>query len=1037
MATLSVTASGAPAFRTQLRAVLSSGASIRYFEFSDDGSSRLLHEQSIEPSRTASARAVSTWSPTARSDSMGIEIVLPDLRSLADFAFEVPRISVQFPATAGGIGLATPNFAFSPQCTNHVDAHCSSDASLRNKVASVGRILVERNGEPVFCTATLLNSKEPSVDALTLGDGPAPYLLTSNTCVATQQQADSMEVTWFYESGTCGSAALNHRATTTFGGGELLSTSVAEDSSLIRLRQGLPGGLVYSGWRASRLGVPKDVGTIHHPTGGVKKVSSGQANSHAGQGQLLDAIRVQWSQGAVEEGSKGAGLFADGYLVGVLSQPNQSCESGVSHFGAFEKFFPRIRGYLLGDHGDSAASATEIPVPTSIQAGLSAGDSDYFRIEITQVSRLVVYSEGDTDTKASLTRGSTVVAEASSGARADNFKIEADVTPGSYVLQVQGESNTVSGNYRLRTTLDRVGAPTAAPSNVSAERGSGHIRVAWDAVSASANEGSAITGYIAIASNTQGGGGSCDVPPIAGECVIAGLQDDLEYSVYVRATNALGEGPDSSPVLVRASATPQRAVPPALEDVRITIDQSEGRVLVEWRALPSRFRNEDLVYKAEAVSGQERLNCEAAADKLSCEIAVPDSSDGVTYSLTAYAENALGAGARSVPVRITPRYTRDHSNLWSTADVVENYSMTAASLSTAADVDWFRVDVLDAGTLYVWTSGATDTCVLWSDGASCASSAYLRTEGEDRRFDGGGDDRGRGRNFWHYENLPPGTYYFAVGGAVGDYTLHVELVEDDHGNSYRDGTLVGTDSETPSHLAWGDVDWFRVDVLDAGTLYVWTSGATDTCVLWSDGASCASSYAYLRTEGEDRRFDGGGDDRGRGRNFWHYENLPPGTYYFAVGGAVGDYTLHVELVEDDHGNSYRDGTLVGTDSETPSHLAWGDVDWFRVDVLDAGTLYVWTSGATDTCVLWSDGASCASSYAYLRTEGEDRWFDGGGDDRGRGRNFWHYENLPPGTYYFAVGGRGSGRVWPYTLVVDFAACDIDALTGNQKCELPQ
>ncbi len=131
------------------------------------------------------------------------------------------------------------------------------------------------------------------------------------------------------------------------------------------------------------MGVPKDVGTIHHAAGGVKKASSGQAASHVGQGQLSDAIRVKLSRGAVEQGSEGAGLFAEGYLVGVLSQSGQSCESGVSHFGAFEKFFPQIQGYLLGDHGDSPESATKIGIPISIDAALSPGDNDYFQFEVT------------------------------------------------------------------------------------------------------------------------------------------------------------------------------------------------------------------------------------------------------------------------------------------------------------------------------------------------------------------------------------------------------------------------------------------------------------------------------------------------------------------------------------------------------------------------------------------------------------------------------------------------------------------------------
>ncbi|MCY4199423.1 MAG: fibronectin type III domain-containing protein [Gammaproteobacteria bacterium] len=881
VATVSVHSPEEEAFRAQLGIALSSGATIRYFELSEDGGSELLYEQSVEGSRTAAVRAVSLWSPTIQSGRLGIEVDLPAPEASADFALEVPRISVQN-QSADIQGAVSPlNFAFSSGCENQVDAKCSSDSSLRGKVASVGRILVEKNGEPMFCTGTLINSRNPLIDALSLGDGTAPYLLTSNSCVATQQEADSMEVTWFYENSTCGSERLDHRVATTFGGGELLATSIDQDSSLIRLRQGLPGGLIYSGWRASPLSVPSNVGTIHHPRGAAKKAATGQALRRAGQGQLRDGIEVQWRVGATEQGSQGAGLYSGGYLVGVLSQTSQSCESGTSQFGAFEAFFPQIQGYLLGDHGNTSETATTIAVPSSIQAALSAGDSDFFRIQITEANRLVVYSEGDTNTQASLTRDGAGVAQADGGALGQNFLIEADVTPGSYLLEVSGASDAVSGNYTLRTGLERVGRPTAAPSNVRAERGVRQIDVSWGLVPRAQNEGSPIAGYVAVASGANGSVQSCESPPHVGSCAIFGVQDDLQYRVVVRATNALGQGPDSSSAIASPLVTGERQVPPALENVRVFLDQSNSTLTVSWRSLPAALRTDDLTYKVDAASSLGDLSCEAASNRLSCEISVPASSDGGVYSVTAYAQNALGPGPRSAPVSVTPLHETDHSDVFSTAGVVGTSSITAGSISRSGDVDWFRVDVLDAGTLYVWTEGDTDT-----------SAPKLRTAEGDRDWDGGGGNSGQGSNFWHYENLTSGTYYFSVEGyystSTGDYTLHVDFVKDDHGNRYQDASVVALKSETPSHLAHGEVDWFKVDVLDAGTLYVWTEGDTDTIT------------RQLRTAEGDRDWDGGGGNSGQGSNFWHYENLTSGTYYFSVEGyystSTGDYTLHVDFV---------------------------------------------------------------------------------------------------------------------------------------------
>ena len=991
MATVSLESPDVAAFRAQLRAVLSSGASIRYFELSGDGGSTLLHEHSIEPSRNASAQTVSLWSPTMETGRMGVEIILPNLESASSFSLEVPGISVQSRIAAA----SAPGLAFSPRCANHVDAQCSSDTVLRSKVAAVGRILVEKNGQPTFCTGTLINSRAPLVDDFTLGEGPMPYLLTSSSCIATQQEADSMEVTWFYENSNCGSEGLDHRTATTFGGGELLATSVAQGSSLIRLRRDLPGGLVYSGWRASELLAPAGVGAIHHPGGAVKKAATGQAESHVGQGSLIDAIRVQWDEGAAENGSEGAGLFANGYLVGALAQSGESCESGISHFGAFDAFFPRVEGYLLGDHPDNPLTATQIAVPASIRAALYEGDLDYFEIEITQDGKLAVYSEGDTNTKAQLIGGGVLVAEDDDGGLDTNFLIEADVTAGTYQIVVRGggedENNSVSGEYTLRTSLDNAGPPTAAPTNVRVEREGGSLTVSWDAVPAAANSGSRITGYTALATDSQGQGKSCWAPANMRSCVIAGLRAEVEFSLYVRAANGLGEGPDSSSITVRIPTPNRPGAPPPLEGVKVGIGSDAGTIIVEWQPLPKESRTDDLAYNVEAVSGEESLNCEGGPTELSCSVSVPESSVGVEYSVTAYAENAQGAGPRSLPVHVTPLEPEDgHPDSWSGAHSVKMPSVTAANVFNADDEDWFRVDVLDAGTLYVWTQGETDTYFVG-----------YRTAQDELAWDGGGHNSGAGGNLWVYKNVSPGTYYFAVRGwgDTGDYSLHVDFVEDDHGNTYRDATRVATDSTTPSYLAHGDEDWFRVDVLDAGTLYVWTQGETDTY------------FVGYRTAQDELAWDGGGHNSGAGGNLWVYKNVSPGTYYFAVRGEwgdTGDYSLHVDFVEDDHGNTYRDATRVATDSTTPSYLAHGDVDWFSVEVTEAGTLEVSTSGDTNTI------------SRSVRTETDDLGWRSGGTNDGPGTNFSHSLSVSPGIYYFAVASE-FGDTGNYTLVVSFTA----------------
>ena len=1009
--TVSLAAPGATAFRVQLRVEAASGTHLRYFSLASNGASEFLHEQLIEPSPVNESAAAVVWSPTIKSALAGIEVILPNRLGVSGFRFTVQRISLQAPATPLNSDVASSTFGASAICSNHVDAQCGADASVLNKVSAVGRVLVEKDGKPTFCTGTLVNSRDVSPDSFTLGDGPAPYLLTSNSCVATQAEADSMEVTWFFQREHCGLETVDYRASTTFGGGDLLATSIAQDSSLIRLRRSLPGGLVYSGWRASPMSFPATAAAIHHPSGAVKKVSSGEATSLVGSGSLADAIQIAWDEGAAEPGSEGGGLFVDGYLVGTLSRNASSCEGGIGHAGSFARFYPSVRGYLQGDHGDDAASATTIGVPASIRETLTPGDSDYFRIELAEGGRLVIYSEGGTDTKASLMLADNAdadddpVAEDDNGGLEDNFLIDANIAAGSYVLWVRGGSDTASGNYRLRTSRGADGPPTGAPSNITVRRNAQRLLVTWNPVPSIDNTGAPITAYEALATDSQGAGKSCTVVAAIRSCAIIGLQYDKDYSVYVRALNAFGQGPNSASVRVARLSDPVLpTVPPAPDDVGISIDHSTGVMTVSWDPIPEDATIGEVTgYRAEAVAGEDRLSCEAGGLELSCEMS--GFGDGVTYSLTVTAENAVGTGAPSAALSVTPVYADDfdHSDIsGSAATKVGVYSATAGHLAAKDDKDWFRIDVTRHGTLYLWTQGGVNT------------DASLRTQAPDSDIDlrySGHDLGGQGYNFLYWPTVSPGIYYLAVrshtyasaAAGTGDYTLFVDLVVDDHGNNTGRATRVGVESETAGYLADGDEDWFRIDVTRRGTLYLWTQGDVDT-----------AASLRVRASDADISFGGGHADAGEGGNFSVWVVASPGIYYLAVrsgtyasaAARTGDYTLFVDLVVDDHGDTTGSATRVGVDSETEGHLANGDVDWFRIEVTQPGTLRFLTEGDTDTS-------------ASLRTDRNDLRMSGGSNS-GQGSNFSYSYSASPDTYYLGVSGDVNGRE-EYKLFVSFEA----------------
>jgi hypothetical protein len=107
---------------------------------------------------------------------------------------------------------------------------------------------------------------------------------------------------------------------------------------------------------------------------------------------------------------------------------------------------------------------------------------------------------------------------------------------------------------------------------------------------------------------------------------------------------------------------------------------------------------------------------------------------------------------------------------------------------------------------------------------------------------------------------------------------------DDHGNTSGTATRVGVNSSTAGSIeAGGDVDYFRIDLSQAGTLTVRTTGSTDTV-----GSLIGQDGNIIATD----------DGAGEGQNFRISRQLNAGTYFIAVRGfsnSTGSYTLRVEF----------------------------------------------------------------------------------------------------------------------------------------------
>ena len=962
-ASFAVTLVHSESFRVKMRISAQSNLTIRYSAIEKNGVAKHISEELVPTRSGGSNQLVSVWSPSVQSGSLGIEFVLSNTTSSNEISIQLVNYSTQHLRSSNNRQLSS-NTASLNRCEGLVDAKCAEYAGLDYKLAAVGRILVEKEGEPIFCTGTLLNSRDPSDDPLILGDAPAPYLLTSHSCVSTQAEADSLEITWFYEHEHCGQTKIDRRVVSTYGGGDLLSTSIESGFSLVRLRNNPPGGLVYSGWRGSRLAVPSNVQSIHHPNGDVKKVSSGMASQHQANATISDAIKVEWDYGGAERGSDGAGLFYNNYLVGTLVRSDAFCEQSVSHFSTFASYFPQIRGYLLGDHSDVFENATRIQVPISIQETLLLGDTDYYQFVTTEASQFSFHSEGDTDTFASLLLDDVIIDEDDNSGMDENFLIQRNLEPGTYTLKITGGTLQSKGRYRLHASLAGGSPPTAAPTNVRVESRVSRLGVSWDELSSDEDGGAAITGYRAVASNPRVNSRYCSTAAHITQCEVSDLTPGLDYAVSVYARNTYGQGPASNPLNAVPLSLDESKLFVAPTNVQATLNHTDGSILVRWDGIPTDSGRAEVVsYTAEAIAESHSTECETSPEISSCIL--KGFQDGVTYRLTVFARSAAGNGPRSDVLQITPIHTSDHSDSQTNARNIALNSRTAAYLE-ADDSDYFRFSLDEIGSIHLWSDGDVDTYARFHSGSRDLQS---------------NDNSGQGSNFAIRHVLEPGEYYLQITqrhDSSGYYTLSASFVPDDHGNGRITATLVNIESETPGHLAYADEDYFRLDIEDRGTLHASTHGDADT-------------RGSLQSETEDLVFDLN-DGPGSNFNLWHL--VEPATYYIQVrgeGGSTGDYLLGVSLEKDDHGDSQLDATIIELVSEISGFIARGDEDYFRLDIEDRGTLHVSTHGDADT-------------RGSLQSETNDLTFD---LNSGPGSNFSLWHVVKPGSHYIRVRGEAA------------------------------
>ena len=191
----------------------------------------------------------------------------------------------------------------------------------------------------------------------------------------------------------------------------------------------------------------------------------------------------------------------------------------------------------------------------------------------------------------------------------------------------------------LQATPAAAAAP-GAPTGATAQAGNASATVSWQAPAS--NGGAAITDYTVTSTP---GTITKTVNGSTLSAVVTGLTNGTSYTFTVRATNADGSGPASSPT---APVTP--AAPPSAPRSPTAVP-GNSQVTVSWQAPTSTGGAAITSYRVTAAPG----GASATVDGSTLSVTVTGLTNGTSYTFTVAASNAAGASPASSPTApVTP-----------------------------------------------------------------------------------------------------------------------------------------------------------------------------------------------------------------------------------------------------------------------------------------------------------------------------------------------------------------------------------------------
>lgn len=361
VAAIQFTASGARALRLGLQVdQLPTGAWLR-FRGTTDTDAVVVTAATIDAiqqlnaaSGVQGAAARMYWGPDIEGPATTLEVHLPAGSTPDQVRLAIPQVSHL--TRSARLSGDTSEIGSAEACTP--DVMCSPEADAESR--AVVRLEFTTNGATFLCTGTLLNDKPAS---------RTPYVLTASHCISDQATASTLMTYWFFRAASCGSSPqMDPRAVSQNGGADLLSVIANTDTTLLRLRQAPPAGVVYAG---SYFGSGVDVGAsvldVQNPAGDLQKISfggivgdficpQGDGPCDASTAANATSYEVRWNRGVTEKGSSGSALFAappgssTDYVVGALHGGLSDCTNpqASDFFGRFDRSFAAgIRSWLV------------------------------------------------------------------------------------------------------------------------------------------------------------------------------------------------------------------------------------------------------------------------------------------------------------------------------------------------------------------------------------------------------------------------------------------------------------------------------------------------------------------------------------------------------------------------------------------------------------------------------------------------------------------------------------------------------------------